>query len=237
MAKKALETVTDAETARRVFVARSLYWADRAGYGSDTRSGLRKVGLGEYLETQRDKYTVKLDQLLEQLGETVEISVDRGYAPERTSHVEDVIYEVARKFRRSLTSDDYVKQEPSDKIVDVQAVTVAFGRSGALPPTEGEEPEATWRELVKSVLAWADDHGLCGVVEDAIIAAGFGDFIPARETVMDLTWRGVTIENVTVQLKRDGSVDHDTFYRILHHELRSEADKIKATPSAAATPA
>lgn len=236
MAKK-LETVTDVETARQVFVARSLYWGDRAGYGNDTRAALRKSGLEAYIEARRDTYTVKLDRLLAELGQTFEVRPERPHTPRDGSWVEDAFYEKAREFRRSLTPDDYVKKEPSDKIVNVEAVTAAFGRSGALPPTEGDEPEATWRELVKSVLAWADDRGMCGVVEDGITAAGFGDFIPAREAVMDVTWRGVTLQGVTVALKRDGSVDQNNLYRVIHQELRNEVDKIETRVAAAATAA
>lgn len=229
MAKRTLETVKDAETARQVFVARALYWSDRAGYGNDARSGLRKIGLGDYVASSHEVYTVKLDRFLETLGQTLQVTVEQGDTPRQSGVLENRLYSVGQEFRRSLTEDDYVKESGSDKIVNVDEVTAAYGRVDALPPVSGDEPHAVWTELVSAVLRWADDQGLCSTVEDALRRMGFEAFIPEREKVMDVTWRGITFPGVTVALKRDGTLDQDSLYRSIHMVLRNEYAEVTAT--------
>lgn len=228
MAKK-MQTVADAETARQVFVARALYWADRAGYSNDARSGLRKIGLGDYVGTRNEIYTIKLDRLLAQLGQALQLTIDREDTPRQSSALENRLYELGRDFRRSLTEDDYVKESGSDKIVNVDEVTAAYGRVDALPPVSGDEPHAVWTELVAAVLRWADVQGLCSTVEDALRRMGFEAFIPEREKVMDVTWRGITFPGVVVALKRDGTLDQDSLYRSIHMVLRNEYTEVTAT--------
>ena len=235
MAKRiTMETVSDAETATVVFVARALWYTANYGNRAEVRRCLRGIGLGDYVDGERDRFTVNLATFKELLGDTLEIAVERGYnyTPANSSYVVDKLVRIAEGWRDNLHESQWSKIEEPSKHVDADAIVARFGSRGDLPPVEGDEPRATWAELVAKVLAWADDRGLCGDVESALRTIGFGEFLPPATMKVAVTWRGVTIEDVEVGVNRKGEPRLDDACYHIQMLVRQETLQIETAPAA-----
>lgn len=235
MARKiTMETVSDAETATVVFVARALWYTANYGNRAEVRRCLRGIGLGDYVDGERDRFTVNLATFKELLGDTLEIAVERGYnyTPANSSYLVDKLYRIAEKWRDNLPESQWSKIEEPSKHVDADAIVARFGSRGDLPPVEGDEPRATWAELVAKVLAWADDRGLCSDVESALRTIGFGEFLPPATMKIDVTWRGAVIKDVEVGVNRKGEPKIDDVRYYLQALVRQEEQQITVVPVA-----
>lgn len=232
---KKLKTITTSEEATQVFVARAQHWAESYGYRSSVLNGLCAIGLGDYINTGCDTYQVDLSPVLAKLAEfTVNVDPHEDDDPRTVdfeSQVSDLIYEWRQE---EMTEAHYTKLPPSDKTIDLDAVLGAYGRDGDLPPVKGDEPHARWRELVTATLAWGEEERHCGTLENALRHMGFRDFLPPLEGVMDITWHGVTIPGVRVNLDRTGRPVRDALYRVMVDKVRSELNEITFTPAVAA---
>lgn len=239
MAKTKLETVSDIETAKGVFVARALYWVAEYGNNGNADRALRHAGLGDYIPTKSDFYQVSTADLVTALGETIKVEAARGRIP-YTDNVSDAVYKIASVWARELRDKEgsFVKIDPPAKQINFDDLLKRFGAFGTLPEAT-QEAVACWRELVGKILEWGDQHGVCPDLEAALTRMGFKVFLPPQEVDAVVIWNGNEIQLFKVRANRKGEPreDHvlDAIYRRVNEDYKANKITFQTSAPAEAT--
>lgn len=242
---KVLETVADAETATAVLVARALYQAYNYDYGTEIHDALDKMGLKDYLPASGERYVVNTTRLAGMLPETVEVEVQTGRIPGNNMSTVNPLNKLVGDWAAGLLPDEYTKAEPNPKAVNVNEMAARFGARGTLPPVDGDEPDAVWRDLVTKALHWGDNNTrwgkVCQELEKILTGMGFRAYLPPATGNVTVEWKGIALELGEVRLDRSGRPMLDTvrghLADLVYRAPQEDFKVIESVPTQAPAPA
>lgn len=221
------ETVPDVDTEKAILVARVSDYGRHGGSWNTCLQFLTHLGLRDLVQNAPAQVTVKVADLIASLPEELTVEVPRrsdGTLRESTlsdvlrSKVYEAVSEVTTLSEYNTESDMYIMKlaytvaEPSTTVVNVEETLSKWGQYNSDLPATTADGEQYRRDMVASVLDYAEQKGYCDTVERYLQALGYEAYLPPRSGNFTVSVNGVDVEMKNVPLNRKGQPSDFAYY-------------------------